>query len=59
MKTYSGYRTPQGCVIKVHEGDGSARDLPPTSSATTTKPRTSTRTSSGRPSAACPTMAGP
>jgi hypothetical protein len=28
MKTYTVYRTPAGCVVKVHEGDGTARDLP-------------------------------
>jgi hypothetical protein len=28
MKTYTGYRTPEGCVVKVHEADGSSRDLP-------------------------------
>ncbi len=28
MKTYTGYRTPQGCIVKVHEADGTARDLP-------------------------------
>jgi uncharacterized protein DUF6166 len=28
MKTYTGYRTPQGCVVKVHAGDGTARELP-------------------------------
>jgi hypothetical protein len=27
MKTYTGYRTPQGCIVKVHEGD-TTRDLP-------------------------------
>jgi hypothetical protein len=27
-KTNTGYRTPQGCVVKVHEADGTARDLP-------------------------------
>jgi hypothetical protein len=28
MKTYTGYRRPEGCVVKVHEPDGTARDLP-------------------------------
>jgi uncharacterized protein DUF6166 len=28
MKTYTGYRTPDGCIVKVHEIDGVARDLP-------------------------------
>jgi hypothetical protein len=28
MKTYTGYRRPDGCVVKVHEHDGTARDLP-------------------------------
>jgi hypothetical protein len=28
MKTYTGYRTPQGCVVKVHEANGSSHDLP-------------------------------
>ena len=27
MKTYTGYRMPQGCIVKVHEGDTS-RELP-------------------------------
>jgi hypothetical protein len=27
MKTYTGYRTPQGCIVKVHEGETS-RELP-------------------------------
>jgi hypothetical protein len=28
MKTYTGYRRPDGCVVKVHEHDGMTRDLP-------------------------------
>ena len=28
MKTYTGYRTPQGCVVKVHAEDGTTRELP-------------------------------
>ena len=28
MKTYTGYRTPRGCVVKVHAEDGTTRELP-------------------------------
>jgi hypothetical protein len=27
VKLYTGYRTPRGCVVKVHGQDGSGRDL--------------------------------
>jgi hypothetical protein len=28
MKSYTGYRTPDGCIVKVHDEDGTSRDLP-------------------------------
>src|SRR5262245_31201994 len=28
MKTYTGYRTPQDCIVKIHHDDGTSRELP-------------------------------
>jgi hypothetical protein len=28
MKTYTGYRRPEGCVVKIHQDDSTSRDLP-------------------------------